>query len=164
MNQLTITLAQKINVAHQHAISHADKAIEYARQAGELLLSVKNDLPHGDFIPWVECNVDVTPRQAQRYMAAAQGKVTPVRRLASKATHVSYLPNDSTVRPFIQNLKIALKKLEGDFQKIYADHGGIHNAPKDDATMLKVQNMLLSIENALHHALAKNRKQGVTHG
>lgn len=88
---LMLTVASEINQAHAQAIEHADSAIGFAKKAGELLLQVKADLPHGEFLPWVENNLDVTPRQAQRYMAAAQGKPTPIRKLASKATPVSYL-------------------------------------------------------------------------
>ena len=166
MSQLTITLAQKINVAHRHAISHADKAIEYARQAGELLLSVKNDLPHGDFIPWVECNVDVTPRQAQRYMAAAQGRPTPVRKLTSKTTQVSHLTADHSVRPFVKGFGVAVAKLADDFQEILKKGECIPPSKFQGAapTIQDVKYDLLRIENALHRVLAKSRRQEVSHG
>lgn len=91
MNALSlINCASEINAAHQQAIQHADRAIEFARQAGDLLLKVKADLPHGDFLPWVEANCTVSQRQAQRYMAAAQGKPIPLR--AIKNDTVSHLP------------------------------------------------------------------------
>jgi hypothetical protein len=83
-------IATQINAAHQQAIDHADKAIDFAKQAGDLLLQVKSDLSHGDFLPWVENNLDVTPRQAQCYMAAAQGKPLPIS--AIKYDTVSHLP------------------------------------------------------------------------
>jgi hypothetical protein len=82
-------VATQINAAHQQAIAHADKAINFAKQAGDLLLLVKADLAHGEFLPWVENNLDVTPRQAQRYMAAAQGKPLPIS--AIKCDTVSHL-------------------------------------------------------------------------
>lgn len=83
-------IATQINAAHQQAIAHADKAIDFAKQAGDLLLVLKADLRHGEFLPWVENNLDVTPRQAQRYMAAAQGKPLPIS--AIKYDMVSHLP------------------------------------------------------------------------
>jgi hypothetical protein len=98
---LMTTRADEINTAHHHAMTHADKAVEFARQAGELLLTVKHDLPHGEFVTWLESNINVTPRQAQRYMAAAQGKPLPVRKLASKTTPVSYLEVDDGEAVFI---------------------------------------------------------------
>jgi hypothetical protein len=85
-NALLLSIAGEINAAHAQAIQHADTAISFARQAGELLLKVKASLAHGEFLPWVASNCTVSPRQAQRYMAAAQGKRTP---LAEKVGNVS---------------------------------------------------------------------------
>jgi hypothetical protein len=87
--------ASEINAAHQHAIKHADKAIAFARQAGELLMQVKSALPHGAFLPWVEKNCTVSPRQAQRYMSAAQGKPMPIRSI--KSDTVSHFAEKSDV-------------------------------------------------------------------
>ena len=78
-NAMLLSVASEINIAHGLAIQHADKAIGFARQVGELLLKVKAELPHGAFLPWVEAHCTVSPRQAQRYMAASLGKHLPVR-------------------------------------------------------------------------------------
>ncbi len=75
------TWAADINAAHADAVKHATSAIEYAKQAGELLLKVKQKLPHGAFGGWLEANVTVSARQAQRYMAAAQGKALSMRKV-----------------------------------------------------------------------------------
>lgn len=77
------TWAADINAAHADAVKHATSAIDYAKQAGELLLKVKQKLPHGAFGAWLEANVEVSERQAQRYMAAAQGKPLPIRHIKS---------------------------------------------------------------------------------
>jgi hypothetical protein len=79
----TSGLAAEINREHKLACAHAGVAIEHARLAGALLLQVKDALPHGQFLPWIEENIAVTPRQAQRYMAAALGKPMPVRAIKS---------------------------------------------------------------------------------
>jgi hypothetical protein len=79
----TSGLAAEINREHELACAHAGTAIEHARLAGALLLQVKDALPHGQFLPWIEENIAVTPRQAQRYMAAALGKPLPVRAIKS---------------------------------------------------------------------------------
>lgn len=84
-------LASDINHHHQLACLRADEAVSHAVQAGKLLLNVKATLPHGEFGDWLQSNIQVTPRQAQRYMAAAQGKPVPVRALASNTTPVSHL-------------------------------------------------------------------------
>jgi hypothetical protein len=83
-------LADEINRLHILANDHADKAVDYARRAGQLLLDVKASLPHGDFLPWLKENVEVSERQAQRYMRAALGK--PITLRALKSDTVSYLP------------------------------------------------------------------------
>jgi len=90
--------ASEINIAHQHATQYAEKAIDYARQAGKLLLDVKAKLPHGEFIAWVEKNCTVSLRQAQRYLAAAQGKPLAIR--TSKNDTVSYLGDDKAADKF----------------------------------------------------------------
>lgn len=83
--------ANDINHHHQLACLRADEAVNHAVQAGKLLLDVKATLPHGEFGSWLQSNLEVTQRQAQRYMAAAQGKTVPVRRLASNTTPMSQL-------------------------------------------------------------------------
>jgi len=80
---LIVTAAAEINREHDLALQHAEQAVEHARRAGALLLDVKATLPRGEFIPWVQKNVTVTPRQCQRYMAAALGKPLPLRAIKS---------------------------------------------------------------------------------
>lgn len=91
MSAVTVITAATINEQHRLAMAHARDAVEHARRAGELLLQIKAELPHGTFLAWLQANVEVTPRQAQRYMAAAQGKALPVRSIAKSDT-VSHLP------------------------------------------------------------------------
>ena len=85
------TWAADINHHHQQACLRAGEAINHAIEAGKLLIAVKQRLPHGEFGNWLEKNIQVTQRQAQRYIAAAQGKPVPVRAIASNTTPVSYL-------------------------------------------------------------------------
>ena len=87
-------IATEINREHDLASLHANTAVAHAKRAGELLLQVKKSLRHGEFLPWAEANINVSPRQAQRYIRAALGKPIPVRAIASKeanTTRVSYL-------------------------------------------------------------------------
>ena len=89
MHKLTQATCTEINRLHQLATKSASEAIEYAKQAGELLLQVKAQLPYGAFGDWMEQNLSVSARQAQRYMAVAQGKPIPVRELAARNDTVS---------------------------------------------------------------------------
>ena len=85
------TIASEINGHAEQATAKANEAMHHAIEAGRLLLEVKASLAHGQFGEWLETNVKVSARQAQRYMAAAEGKPTPIRSLSSKYDRVSHL-------------------------------------------------------------------------
>lgn len=85
------TIASEINHHHATAQAKAGEAIQHAQAAGRLLLEVKAALPHGEFGKWLEQNITVSVRQAQRYIAVAEGKQVPIRALASKSDTVSHL-------------------------------------------------------------------------
>ena len=82
---------KEIKRLHQMAYQMASDAIENARTAGLLLLEVKQAMKHGKFQRWVSDNLQVSMRQAQRYMAVAEGKTIPLRRLIEKNDMVSHL-------------------------------------------------------------------------
>lgn len=89
------TIASEINGHAEQATAKANEAMHHAIEAGKLLLEVKASLAHGQFGAWLETNVKVSPRQAQRYMAAAEGKSVPIRLLSSKYDTVSHLTDES---------------------------------------------------------------------
>lgn len=66
--------ANNINQLHQQATKCANDAIDYAEQAGRLLLAAKESLPHGEFGKWINQNLLISKRQAQRYIEAYKGK------------------------------------------------------------------------------------------
>jgi hypothetical protein len=70
--------AERINEQHRLAISHRDRAIEHALEAGRLLLMVKQRLARGEFMPWIELNCDFAYSTAARYMTAAERNSTGV--------------------------------------------------------------------------------------
>ena len=80
---------QEINRLHLLAHQMATDALAHARAAGLLLLEVKQEMKHGKFQHWVRDNAQVSLRQAQRYMAVAQGKT--LTRLVDKNDTVSHL-------------------------------------------------------------------------
>lgn len=91
---IRITIASEINSHAEQATAKANEAMHHAIEAGKLLLEVKASLAHGQFGAWLEDNVRVSPRQAQRYMAAAEGKPVPIRSLSSKYDTVSHLTDE----------------------------------------------------------------------
>lgn len=80
-NRLPV-LAAEINHAHGEAMAAAATAIEHAIECGRRLIEARKLVGHGEWLPWIEQNLRVGPRQAQRFM-----------RLAS---HADELPNAST--------------------------------------------------------------------
>jgi len=95
-------LANQINELDKKAQAHANDAIECARQAGYLLLTAKMQLPHGRWTPWVERNLSFSLRQAQRYIAVAQGKQVPIRKLVCKNDTVSCLDHPKNGPNFVR--------------------------------------------------------------
>ena len=72
--QVLATVAAEIEEHHVAAETLAAEAVAHAVEAGKLLIEVKAALPHGQFGQWIAANVSVSARQAQRYIAAAQGR------------------------------------------------------------------------------------------
>ena len=65
-------LASEINDLHDRATEAARTAIDHARECGELLIQAKDQIGHGGFLPWLEADCRVKPRQAQKYMKLAR--------------------------------------------------------------------------------------------
>ena len=83
------TIITQINKHHSNAMKQAKDAVESAKAAGELLLQVKATQPHGAWTSWLKAHLNVSDRQAQRYMSIAKGKPVPLRKLAGKTDTVS---------------------------------------------------------------------------
>jgi hypothetical protein len=87
------TIITQINTHHQKAMKQAKDAVGSAKAAGQLLLQVKDTIPYGEWTNWIKANLTVSDRQAQQYIAVAQGKAVPLRKLASKTDTVSDFEN-----------------------------------------------------------------------
>jgi hypothetical protein len=87
------SIIAEINNEIALAESHADTAITHASRAGALLITVKESLNHGEWLPWCAENLSVSARQAQNYIRSAKGLPMPIRKL-SNAKHVAYLEAD----------------------------------------------------------------------
>ncbi len=93
MNTELSNIIAEIN--HEHALAQqaSKTAVEHGSRVGALLLQVKESLPHGDFGNWLALNVDVSDRQARRYMRHAKG--LPLLRTIGKSDTVSVLDYDT---------------------------------------------------------------------
>lgn len=92
--------AAEINRLHEKAAKSAADAIGYAKEAGKLLLEAKEALPHGSFSTWIQYNLTVSHRQAQRYINAYKGKITQAKYLSK-----SDMMSDSEKEHFFNVLK-----------------------------------------------------------
>jgi hypothetical protein len=90
VNEMT-TIAVEIDALHLRAQTSAEEAVAFAKQAGELLLKAKAKVGHGKFLAWISSHLQVSPRQCQRYMESAKGKVIPIGSLLSKYDMMSHL-------------------------------------------------------------------------
>jgi len=68
-----IYLASFINHHDQKAHHHVVLGVYEAIECGRALIEAKALVAHGEWIPWLEKNVTVRPRQAQNYMRLAEG-------------------------------------------------------------------------------------------
>ena len=89
MDDISVNTIQEINRLHLLASKTAEDAMGYAMKAGKLLLEIKKQSVHGEFGAWIERNLSVSVRQAQRYMAVAEGKELPIRSLSAKSDTMS---------------------------------------------------------------------------
>ena len=99
------TIITQINKLDINAMKQAKEAVESAKAAGALLLQVKASLPHGTWTTWLNATLDVSERQAQRYMATAKGKHVPLLLLANKTDTVSVLQTTAQSKGIWKNGK-----------------------------------------------------------
>lgn len=85
---------QEINRLHRLAYQSAEDTVTHVIAAGLLLVEVKKEMKHGKFLRWVQGNAKVSVRQAQRYMAVAQGKKISLNRLIDKNDITSHLKSE----------------------------------------------------------------------
>ena len=88
-------LAARINQAHVQAETASAKVVEYAVQAGKALIEAKKGLPTGQWLPWLETNVDFGIRTAQQYvrLANAVARMSP-----AETNRVAHLPLREALR------------------------------------------------------------------
>lgn len=73
---IAIPTVEQINLEHQLANSKANEAVQHATNCGLMLLQVKASLSHGEWLPWLNGEIEsgrlnVKARQANTYMKIA---------------------------------------------------------------------------------------------
>lgn len=70
----SVTTADMVNELHHRAAASAEYAVEAACEIGRLLIARKDELEHGQFMPWIEAECDFSHSTAKVYMNAARQK------------------------------------------------------------------------------------------
>jgi len=96
--ELAIDSANKAN-------EYAEKAIDYAIECGIHLIKVKQEVNHGDFLPWIEKNMPIDYKQCQRYLKLSNN-IELINR-----TRVSYL-KDMSIRGALELISTEEKRLK----------------------------------------------------
>ena len=61
--------AAKITQLHKSILHHARASLKEAIEVGRILMKVKNNLEHGEWLPWLKANVPFSERTTQRYIS-----------------------------------------------------------------------------------------------
>lgn len=97
-------LAARISAEHEAAENAYQCGVEHALQCGALLLEAKEQVPHGQWLPWLQTNCSVSPRSARLYMQLARSRPE----LESKTATVANL----TLRDALNSTQRAIKHLQ----------------------------------------------------
>jgi hypothetical protein len=65
-------LAARIRTEHDAATVSMKAGVLHAIQAGALLIEAKEKLEHGQWLPWLKANCEISERTAQQYMRLAR--------------------------------------------------------------------------------------------
>ena len=106
MNTLMNNEILDLNILHKNIESKLKSTVQDAIMAGEILTKVKDDLPHGEFLPWIEKNCVFKRLTAERYMNLYEYK--------SKLITVNNLPD-----AYNQVKKLESAKKQTDNQKAF---------------------------------------------
>jgi hypothetical protein len=77
MHDLTLSnsladLAARINAEHEAAGGALKRSLQHAIAAGELLLEAKDQLKHGQWLPWLKGHCQISERTVRLYMRVAK--------------------------------------------------------------------------------------------
>lgn len=68
------TLANQINAEHRACEQAATTAVEHAIRCGEMLAEVKDNLKHGEWLPWLKANFEGSRQTADVYRKLAANR------------------------------------------------------------------------------------------
>jgi hypothetical protein len=69
-----VVLAARIRAAHEATSTALKSSVEHSIAAGELLIEAKEQVPHGQWLPWLRDRCAISERTAQLYMRLAKNR------------------------------------------------------------------------------------------
>jgi hypothetical protein len=170
-NSLT-DLAARIQVEHLAVSAALKESVRHAIAAGELLIEAKTQVPHGQWLPWLDKHCSISERTAQLYMRCAKNRGTIEDQIRNGIADLSLneaaalLMLSSDVRKLIEMVK-TMEGLQGEeLVKFCADNdiamlsGNPFNAPEPTDqervewhvfALFLVRQEGFPVEGALHH-------------
>ena len=110
---------QKITELHEEIKSLMINSLEKAFIIGQLLTEQKKELPHGEFIPWIENNLPFTDRTARNYMTVFKNKDLLKRKALSDLDSAYMFLKEEKLKTeeWYELAKITLKNVIDDIKK-----------------------------------------------
>ena len=138
-------LALAINEEHALAEQYASMAIHRARRAGDLMLTAKQRVAHGQWLPWLKTNCPtIKDRTARAYMQLARNWAT----LESKTATVA----DLTINEALKLLAEPKPEQEPGFD--FDDESGSDQlSPEDQALLEQCERDIIESSNGIEHGL-----------
>ena len=65
-------LAARIRSEHEAVGRSARNALDHASACGQMLIEAKDQLEHGEWLPWLKAHCEIPPRTASHYMRLAK--------------------------------------------------------------------------------------------
>jgi hypothetical protein len=125
-NSLT-DLAARIKAEHQATSDALKDSVQHAIKAGELLLEAKEQLKHGQWLPWLSEHCEISERSAQLYMRVAKNKETIEEQIRNGVADLSL------------NQAAALLVMTSDVRKLFAFMKELQEANPEDIVQLCIE-------------------------
>ena len=136
-------LAARIKAEHEAVSTALKESVQHAIAAGELLIEAKEQVPHGQWLPWLREHCAMSERTAQLYMRCARNRKeieeSQIRNTVADLSlneAAAILMLSSDVRKLLEMVK-TMEGLHGDeLIKFVADNdiamlsGNLFNAPE----------------------------------
>jgi len=112
MQTALTVISADINREHRLANAAAQTAISHAINAGELLIEAKAKVSHGEWLPWLNANCELSERTARNYMRVARLPEAKRQRVADMPLRQAL----ETIAEPIDHYSEAVKALEESVQ------------------------------------------------